>query len=407
MSTYCKDRYFLHTGGGYNIKYYPGPGCPDFNEWTQEWKMPMQAADGIRERIWYDVGEPINWVQHWKYDCQAFNGECTSWDPWLCCQGDIIALGQNKGIWTPSEIEGGWLLHAITRLYPSADLLDGWARGFYTYVNNGCVDKQLDLGVSLSESPGWLDYKDSLLSKTTSLIKKLAGSQLFYAFGLAPMATDILGIYKAYCEVPKVLKWLEETNGKPQKIKIVRKIPCTVPVGVIQPNLTNVRWGVTHKNFVGKYRAGATVTYDVDKTTLAFTNYKWEITKRALGLNNPLTFIWEKIPFSFMIDWLIGIGDFFEEVGSYDIFRPSIADAYYSIKLEGEVEYGVKWETRLDHGYKKNGLVRYEYYNRQALSPPTLSGPEFNTPGIAQLINAVALGITCKTDRNKGGYIPI
>ena len=397
MGTYCKDRYFDMVGGRYDIRYYPAPDAPSFEEWTTTWKNPYQAAKGIRERIYYDVGKPINGCQHWKYDCKPQNGECTTWDPWSGVYGQVIACGGNCGCWSPSSIRAGWLLDEVNELYPDEEMINGVAREYHTFVNNGCVDKQLDGSVSLSESPGWLDYKDSLLSKRDGLLKKLAGSQLFYAFGLAPMAGDLVALYKAFCEVPKVLSWLKATNKVPQKIKIVKKIPCSAQIFTLRNNFKNTRWAHKHTHFKGVIRAGATVTYDVDDTEIKNASYEWEVTKRALGLVNPLTFIWEKIPFSFVLDWFIGIGDVLDRLGSYDIFHPVIKDAYYSILMEGTIDYGVNWETRTDHGYQTSGTIDWSYYNRNTLPTPAGLGLSFNTPGVAQLINAAALGIVCKS----------
>lgn len=63
----------------------------------------------------------------------------------------------------------------------------------------------------------------------------------------------------------------------------------------------------------------------------------WEANR--LGLVNPFTIAWELVPFSFVVDWFIPVGDFIE--GYTDTAGLSFHDSYWTryLVLEGENDY--------------------------------------------------------------------
>lgn len=399
MGTLCKDRYPYQVGGQYNFKMYMAPGADyatcgpfwQFDPWYGVWKTAGQATKGIRERIWYDTGwQSTSWCKHWKYSIDPSASEPKSLDPYpLCTWRDIYSVGSDLGIFRPYSIaDGGWELPEI-RIPSSEDLIPYHAAA-WNYFKNAGIDKQLDLSVSMTESWGWLDYARELTNKKISLLKKLASTRLFYAFGLAPLAGDLLGIYKAACEVPKRIQFLKDNLGKPVKMYYSSKIPGFCGTQNMFPN---TRWGNYGASGKQKYRANMELVYELEPNGLNESTLAWECWKRGLGLSNPATFIWEKIPFSFLIDYLIGLGDLFEKLGETPIFSVlNPIKQSYSVKLKQSFQYGVNWQTRTNNGVKWASKIEFEYYERDTLpSEAGLPLPTINSPGVTQLINSLAL----------------
>lgn len=268
------------------------------------------------------------------------------------------------------------------------------------YFRNGCLDKQLDGSVTFSESPGWGDYVKSMTDTKTSLLKKVAGSRLFYAFGLKPLAADLLGIYKAICEVPTKIQRLREIAGQPTWCHFRTKLDPMYSGQVFSGSNTQMNL----YKYRAKYHAAALVTYDISDESLQGASLEWEVWKRELGLINPLTFLWEKIPFSFVLDWFTGVGSFFARLGDYELFRNvQISESYYSISIEESARF----DTTLVHGYVKSkrlwGYVDAESYYRYSPLPNVsiLNTLGWETPGASSIMNALALAVQLKKDTSK------
>jgi len=107
----------------------------------------------------------------------------------------------------------------------------------------------------------------------------------------------------------------------------------------------------------------------------------------ASGISNPLLLAWELIPYSFVFDWLLPVGNYLEGLTAYDGFRLSngwmtqktsstyVADYsfYDTIGL-----YGADGHIKSSqHGLRQQRTFRF---NRTPISKPPLESPVFRSP---------------------------
>lgn len=117
--------------------------------------------------------------------------------------------------------------------------------------------------------------------------KLLAGTYLRYSYGWKPLVGDIVGTYEAF-----------QRNLEKGMLLSAKRVVSTSDV--TPPNINN-GWEGSIKDSV-KVIVG--LTGYVDDTYVRMS--------QDLGLHDPWSVGWELVPFSFLVDWLIPIGDVLE-----------------------------------------------------------------------------------------------
>jgi len=101
-----------------------------------------------------------------------------------------------------------------------------------------------------------------------------------------------------------------------------------------------------------------------------------------IGITNPAQLAWELIPYSFVIDWLIPVGDW---LASLDALVGTSNFSYYDIKRisgkESGSTYGGSWESFYD-SYARNGPLTTLSMPRLAYKPST---------SLTKILNGLAL----------------
>jgi len=119
--------------------------------------------------------------------------------------------------------------------------------------------------------------------------KTLANLWLEYSFGWKPLITDILGAHEA------VLKALEKKSRGEQTFSSIYKVPYSFP------------WSTVY-DYAGS----------VNQSILTQISYKYVndglFGKNTLGLTNPLSLAWELMPYSFVVDWLVNVSSFLQNL---------------------------------------------------------------------------------------------
>lgn len=118
------------------------------------------------------------------------------------------------------------------------------------------------------------------------------------------------------------------------------------------------------------------------------------ISLSSLGLLNPLSIAWEKTYLSFVVDWALPIGNFFDSLDAMVGYKTGA----YSSSLLTRADWGIKGRSRIQYGaaVAENKFSAYKklvYLNRQvSTSVPLPSLPSFKDPrSLGHLANSLAL----------------
>lgn len=108
----------------------------------------------------------------------------------------------------------------------------------------------------------------------------------------------------------------------------------------------------------------------------------------SLGLTNPVSVLWEVVPFSFVVDWFIPVGQF---IGAWtDLLGLSVEEQYTTISRE--------YRSYYKSVRKSTGLIEIEQagkgwrYNRSlAIQGPVLAFRPWKAPSLTRAATAISL----------------
>lgn len=160
------------------------------------------------------------------------------------------------------------------------------------------------------------------------LLKRIADAWMTYRYGIMPLVYSIQDILKTIKLKDAVFH--TERAGVSVNVKDFERSPLIKPDLYLQDTIS----GSIRIRAIGKdgYSAGSTLQLS-----------------DLIGFNPAVT-IWEKIPYSFVVDWALNVGDYLSAgLGSLS----SLADqrvCCYSIRCNYEIETRLHWD--LDQSYK-------------------------------------------------------
>jgi hypothetical protein len=208
-------------------------------------------------------------------------------------------------------------------------------------------------------------------------LKEVASYYLSYEFGLAPLVRDLIAIHKTLATLSQRSRQFMNGGLRIKSVSIPVTIPVTLPSEYISspPSLRTTATGVTKKGYV-------TVRYSEYLPQLEGLAAQLEQFSRDFGIRLNSKTVWDHIPFSFLVDWALGIGDYVADVETR--LREGtwfeVHQAMYSVRLEyqrflevrvpgsdtaGPPYYGPKpWVLQASESIK--------YYERRLVSDTTL-----------------------------------
>jgi hypothetical protein len=158
-------------------------------------------------------------------------------------------------------------------------------------------------------SPTRFLRKGSVGRNARNLVGNVAGGFLYYSFAIAPLLSDFKKLRKAVQTIQSDLKKARLLEGKVEKMHFQMKARITRP-------LTG-NWDPLHDTSIGpRYlsREGGEIGV---KTIVIKGTRRPAFSSSALGgLNElmtrfgssgPASFVWERIPFSFVVDWFVDL----------------------------------------------------------------------------------------------------
>jgi hypothetical protein len=243
---------------------------------------------------------------------------------------------------------------------------------------------------ALSKIPKAL--KDGSLSKlVTSPIRKKKGkfrqvpkaindSLLSYNFQWAPFVGDIVKLINLGDSITKRLDFLRKTRGKEVTIRFSKPDAYAHPqLGqVILDNSLSSDW--QNRFVLDTYQCNFVATCKLYQN-LEGLDDMWtglRATFAALGVNNLGKVVWNAIPFSFLLDWVLPLGNWLDRYavqpfqGQWDVY-----DCTTSVHEVGMIHYYV-WPKFKGNPPALMSKTKVERYLRLVGLPTTLTGVDFS-----------------------------
>lgn len=160
--------------------------------------------------------------------------------------------------------------------------------------------------------PLWL--KRSKKATLRELIRQGSETYLTYQFALKPLVSDICGLFDALTSFHQQVENLLRNAGKPHRSYYSCDVDDFFPVEQDQTVLydrTYVRGGINCRRIVsypdGKPRFRATTEYTYTLSEAQVANAQLYGLLDSLGVNLNPQIVWNAIPWSFAVDWVIGV----------------------------------------------------------------------------------------------------
>lgn len=263
--------------------------------------------------------------------------------------------------------------------------------------------EQVPVEVSIINFIWELKDLESLIPKFSgkNLPKTANDSFLNYSFGWKPFIGDLQKLVNIYKSITQRLDYLRKTRGKITSVKFRKfNVYKDIRAGTGDDILTyeqdnpfnswsyKMRYHLKLKSRTIDYFASCKLLHELDGLDDAWSGFKAAVA--GLGINNPASIVWEAIPFSFVLDWFLPVGNFLSNFsvqpfsGRWEISNMvntlhdrAILECYYTNDLPPEgafVNFGGGSPTWADR-YK--GFISYDRYTRRKGLPLTMDDVGF------------------------------
>jgi len=308
------------------------------------------------------------------------------WAPYVPF-GSYVALGPDPSGYLNENNLSSLTLNAISKASS-----DGLSK-FYEKVQNSAVNLAQALGerrqtasmlsdavVNLAKAVKSLkqgNVKQALRRLVPQNSKELANTWLLVQYGVKPLLSDIDGAAKHLAMGEKVSfnvqvkKPVLVPRAKVHSESVSTDVKCTTDVYV------DAEGSVSYK---AKLRCNEPLLRDLSR----------------LGFTDPLSLVWELLPYSFVADWFIPIGDYLANMDAF-----SSVELVYCTKtvfLKENTTFERRFGGRDDNGYTWDTAIsgfttQKIYCVREVLTTvPPLPVPSFKDPvSRDHLLNAIAL----------------
>lgn len=218
---------------------------------------------------------------------------------------------------------------------------------------------------------------------------------LQYQFGFKPLVNDIRAFAAMQYDVQKRLNDLRRTYKRLQRIRRSNTFSGPEITSAWQYR-DSLGWGSVY------CRAISSVTYKVtfgcnlihDLEVFPDAEQRWEVAAAALGLNKPLSALYDAVPFSFLLDYVSNIRDQLDAVAEYPVFPGTftLSGAWSTTKVVQRT--GVQFEVRSDLGTFPLGIgieSTKQSFTRSAGFDTTNGVLLDGNVSLTQLLNTIAL----------------
>lgn len=246
-----------------------------------------------------------------------------------------------------------------------------------------------------------VDFKEigSLIPKLQkNLGQTVSGGYLSYQFGWLPMIDDIKKLSNLTTTVASRLAWLRRTRG--QRVRLGYFKDCTddftssVNTGLQNLNLDFPSRVFTLRGAKAEFRANGTLYHKLENLDGAEGTLRAMIA--ALGLNSPSRVAWERVPFSFLVDYFARTQHIAESftvqpfAGSWNV---SNVTSSFKLRFEADVTWKRHSTWLVPIGVLR--ATRYRRYVGLPVSSSKLLDADL-TPQQLAILGALAVGAASK-----------
>lgn len=265
---------------------------------------------------------------------------------------------------------------------------------------NKVRDHSLDLGVSLAEV-------DKLATTVSGTIKTLGFTVADLLTGNYARAARRLGTSPPSRTRVAALR-ATDISGRFLEMRYAWE-PTLQDAFEVSKAFESISNGPKQMTFKKSRRKGSSITltsnylqgegYIEARRTYTYEQYEEMSAFRSMGLTNPLTIVWERVPFSFVFDWFMPVGTYLSLIGIVpfmkgrwmrsDSVRIKASGVWTSVNSTMPTGWVAK-PPFPDIDYETFRLVR-----SVNLLTPTVPRPSFKVEGAVQgkrLQNAIAIG---------------
>lgn len=231
---------------------------------------------------------------------------------------------------------------------------------------------------------------DFLAKGSFRKLRQYADAHLAWEFGIKPYLSDLEKLHGFLFSIKDRLAWLRKNQGKPVKVSFSKDVSSNFVRGK-QGHATSSEseWWTTPTIKV-QYRAYALITYDLE--ALSDLELEARMLARALGFDNPLGVVWEAIPYSFVIDWFLKVGDFLDNFVKKITLPYKFLDVGYTVKASESLETYLRYRYPVSPtGSFLTGVRTRNTFVRRAGLPVTASSIATGSPGLKQLALSLSL----------------
>jgi hypothetical protein len=155
--------------------------------------------------------------------------------------------------------------------------------------------------------------------------------------------------------------------------------------------------------------------YRKDETKLLFRRtYTYEMYEemeayRQMGLANPLSILWERLPWSFVLDWFLPVGNYLELIGQVPFMKGRFMrtdTVEFKSFLLPELNDSTAMYNKIAQPIPSVGMTAFYMQRGVSSEPPVVPTPDLKVAGAVQgkrLQNALALAhqVFFKAERNQ------
>jgi len=278
-------------------------------------------------------------------------------------------------------------------------LLNSGAQG---YANQTYLKLRPDL-TKFSLPNDLLDFgqlKDlaTLWRKGSSLVTNLAGARLNYKFGWVPLAGDLRALVDVVLHLREKVAKFKSQQGTIISSRCTLLNDSITKIGnvTVATQLHRLWRGQVDRKLHGYlvYQPlPLTVMSSVDETLRSIMD--------ATGFELNPRIVWDKIPFSFVVDWFVNVGEFLESYKSDALELPiNILQVFLQYKERIQVDSWTQWYDDASFTYRPavspGSSSVSSLFHRFPMMPDLATFALLKTkwPSLNQAVNLVSLGTT-------------